>query len=188
MWSCLNRSKSTCSFSPLNTKQSNATSPPSETLERSRPGTLKTSGTATSNPRAHYHGDTHLDLAVTPDILARWADLLPAELTFQVLAYRIAGLRAVGLPDTRWAMEWHRRVAFPVAGWVLSLVGLVVGVWLRPSRAAYPVIFSGAVALGVAFAWWLGYEIVAAYASVGTLSPWMVRLPAALVVLGGLVA
>ena len=79
-------------------------------------------------------------------------------------------------------------MAFPVAGWVLSLVGLVVGVRLRPARPAYPVIFSGAVALGVAFAWWLGYAIVAAYASVGTLSPWMVWLPAALVVLGGLVA
>ena len=138
--------------------------------------------------RMHHHEDTHLNLAVTPDILARWSHLLPAELTFQALAYRIAGLRGVGLPDARWAIEWHRRVAFPVAGWVLSLVGLVVGVRLRPSRAAYPVILSGAVALGVAFAWWLGYAIVSAYASVGTLSPWMVWIPAGLVVLVGLVA
>ena len=138
--------------------------------------------------RMHHHGERPLDLAVTPDILARWANLLPAELTFHALAYRMAGLRGVGLPDTRWALEWHRRVAFPVAGWVLSLVGLVVGVRLRPSRAAYPVILSGAAALGVAFVWWLGYAIVAAYAAVGTLPPWTVWLPGGVVVLGGLAA
>ena len=100
----------------------------------------------------------------------------------------MAGLRGVGLPDTRWALEWHRRVAFPVAGWILSLVGLVVGVRLQPSRAAYPVILSGAAALGVAFVWWLGYAIVAAYAAVGTLPPWMVWIPGGVVVLGGLAA
>jgi lipopolysaccharide export system permease protein len=102
----------------------------------------------------------------------------PAQMRRAVLGEQIALRRRLGLPAQDFALEWHEKIAYPLAGIPAGLVAL--GLALRRDRRGH---LTAAVveAVAVSFAFWAVHGVCWAFGLSGRISPvWAAWAPDAL--------
>ncbi|HET7754991.1 MAG TPA: LptF/LptG family permease [Anaeromyxobacteraceae bacterium] len=92
----------------------------------------------------------------------------PSQLTRAELVEQVAARQRIGLPTTDFAIEWHRRLAYPLAGLPAGLVALALA--LRRERKGH---LTAALmeAIGVSFVFWAVEGIAASLGHSGRLPP-----------------
>lgn len=110
----------------------------------------------------------------------------PSQLTRGELREQVAARRNVGLPTTDFALEWHRRLAYPLAGLPAGLVALALA--LRRERKGH---LTAALmeAIGVSFVFWAVEGVAASLGHSGRLPvPLAAWLPDTLFLAAGALA
>jgi lipopolysaccharide export system permease protein len=111
---------------------------------------------------------------------------LPSQLTRAALGEQVALRARLGLPSADYALEWHRRLSYPVAGIPAGLVALALA--LRRERKGH---LTAALleAVAVSFVYWAFDGVALSLGHSGRLGPAVAAWgPAALFLVGGVVA
>lgn len=111
---------------------------------------------------------------------------VPSQLRRGVLAEQIALRASLGLPTSDYALEWHRRISYPLAGIPAALVALALA--LRRERKGH---LTAALveAIGVSFVYWGLDGVMLSLGHAGRLAPGVAAwTPAALFLAVGGVA
>jgi lipopolysaccharide export system permease protein len=108
------------------------------------------------------------------------------QMTRETLAEQVALRGRLGLPSADFALEWHRRLSYPLAGITAGLVAVAVA--LRRNRRGH---LTAALleAVAIFFLYWAVDAVGLSLGHSGRLAPWLAAwLPAAIFLGGGAVA